>query len=65
MALVEAMDVFAVEALISDLHPSAEGANCGKILNREANCLSGRRKTTTNEPRTRATLALCQKQFGR
>jgi hypothetical protein len=41
------MDVFAVEALISDLHPSAKGANCGKILNREANCLSGRRKTTT------------------
>ena len=37
------MDVFAVEALISDLHPSAKGANCGKILNREANCLSGRR----------------------
>jgi hypothetical protein len=25
------MDVFAVEALISDLHPSAKGANCGKI----------------------------------
>jgi hypothetical protein len=35
VALVEAMDVFAVEALISDLHPSAEGSNCRKILNRE------------------------------
>jgi hypothetical protein len=57
------MDVFAVEALISDLHPSAEGSNCRKILNREPDCLSGRRKTTTNEPRTCATLAFCQKQF--
>ena len=54
-----------IEALISDLQPSAEGANCRKILNREADCLSGRRKATTNEPRTCPTLALCHEQFGR
>ena len=34
VALVKAMDVFSVEALVSDLHPSAEGLNCRKILNR-------------------------------
>ena len=64
MALVKAMDVFPIEALVSDLHPSAEGSNCRKILNREADCLGGRRKATTHQPRTCTTLALCHEQFG-
>ena len=58
------MDVFPTEALASDLHPSAEGSNCRKILNREPDRLGGRRKTTTYESRTRSTLALCHEQFG-
>ena len=65
MAFIEAMNVFPTEALASDLHPSAEGSNCRKILNREPDCLSGGGKTTTAERRTCATLALCHKQFGR
>jgi hypothetical protein len=53
-ALVEAMDVFPIEALVSNLHPSAEGSNCRKILIREPDRFSGRRKTTTYESRTRS-----------
>jgi hypothetical protein len=64
LALVQAMDLFPTEALASDLHPSAKGSNCRKILNREPDCLSGRGKTTTNESRTSPTLALCHEQFG-
>ena len=64
MALVEATDVFPTEALASDLYPSAEGSNCREILNREPDCLSGGGKTTTNEPRTNPTLALCHEYFG-
>lgn len=63
-ALVETMDVFTIEALVSDLHPSAEGANWRKILDREANRLSSRREMTPYESRTRSTLALCHEQFG-
>jgi hypothetical protein len=64
VAFVKAMDVFPVEALVPDLHPSAEGSNCRKILNREPDCLSGGGKTTTNGSRTCPTLALCHEQFG-
>jgi hypothetical protein len=64
VALVEAMDVFPTNSLVSNLHPSTEGSNCRKILNREPDRLSGRRKTTTYESRTRSTLALCHEQFG-
>jgi hypothetical protein len=32
VALVEAMDVFPIKSLVSNLHPSAEGANGRKIL---------------------------------
>jgi hypothetical protein len=53
------MDVFSIKSLFSNLHPSTEGSNCRKILNREPDCLSGRRKATTYESRTRSTLALC------
>ena len=56
--------MFPVEALVSDLHPSAEGANWRKILNREADCLSGRREMAPYESGTRSTLALCHEQFG-
>jgi len=42
------MDIFPVEALVTNLHPSAKCANCWKIFNREADRLGGRRKTTTN-----------------
>jgi len=58
------MDVFPIETLVSDLHPSAERSKCRKIFNREPDCLSGRRKATTYESRTRSTLALCHEQFG-
>ena len=58
------MDVFAVEALIPDLHPSAKRVDCGKILNRESDCLSSSRKATTYESRTRSALTLCHEQFG-
>jgi hypothetical protein len=64
VALVEAMDVFPIKSLVSNLHPSTEGSNCRKILNREPDRLSGRRKTTTYESRTRSTLTLCHEQFG-
>jgi hypothetical protein len=64
VALVEAMDVFPIKSLVSNLHPSTEGSNCRKILNREPDRLGGRRKTTTYESRTRSTLALCHEQFG-
>jgi hypothetical protein len=63
-ALVEAMDVFPIEVLVSNLHPSAEGANWRKILNGEADCLSGRREMTPYESGTRSTPALCHEQFG-
>jgi hypothetical protein len=58
VAFVKAMDVFPIEALPSDLHPSAEGSNCRKLFNCEPDCLSSGGKTTTNEPRTWPTLAL-------
>ena len=47
MALVEAMDVFPIKSLVSNLHPSTEDSNCRKILNREPDRFGGRRKTTT------------------
>ena len=65
MALVEALDVIAVEALVPNLHPSTKGTDRRKVLNREADCLSGRRKTPTNKPRTCPNLVLRNKQFGR
>jgi hypothetical protein len=43
----KAMDLFPIEALVSDLHPSAEGSNCWKLLNSEADCLSSGGKTKT------------------
>jgi hypothetical protein len=64
VSLVEAMDLFPIKSLVSNLHPSAEGSNGRKILYREPDCLSGRRKATTYESRTRSTLALCHEQFG-
>jgi hypothetical protein len=63
VAFVKAMDVFSIEALASDLHPSAEGSNCRKLFHCEPDCLSSGSKTTTNEPRTWPTPALCHEQF--
>ena len=65
MTLVEALDIFLIEALVSDLHPGAECSNCRKIFNHEADRLGSRRKTTADKPRTRRTFALSHKQFGR
>ncbi len=65
MALVEAVDIFPIEALVSDLQPGAECSNCRKIFNREADRLGSRRKTMADNPRTRCTFALSHKQFGR
>jgi hypothetical protein len=45
------MDVFPVEAL-SDLHPRAECTDCGKILDRDADCLSGRATNFSPEDET-------------
>jgi hypothetical protein len=64
VALIEAMDIFPIEALVSNLHPSTERSKRRKILNGEPDCLSGRRKTTTYESRTGSTLVLCHEQFG-
>jgi len=63
-ALVEATDVFCIQALVFDLHPSAEGTNWRKILNREADRFSGRREMTSYESGTRSTPALCHEQCG-
>jgi hypothetical protein len=35
ISLIEAMDFFAVEALISDLHPRAECTDCRKVFQSE------------------------------
>jgi len=59
VAFVKAMDVFPIEALVSDLHPSAEGSNSRKLLDNEPDCLSSGGKTTTNGARTCPALALC------
>ncbi len=64
LALVETLDVFPIEALVSNLHPSAEGSKCGKILNGKPDCLSGRGKAATYESRARSTLSFCHEQFG-
>jgi hypothetical protein len=59
VAFVKALYVFPIEALVSDLHPSAKSSNCRKLLNHEPDCLGGGVKTTTNGARTCPTLALC------
>jgi hypothetical protein len=62
-----ALNAFVVDTgrrfLSSSMPPGTEGSNCRKILNGEPDSLSGRRKATTYESRTRSTLALCHEQF--
>ena len=54
IALIEAMDFFAVEALVSDLHPRAECTDCKKVLHDETGSLRCYGEATIAEalPRT-------------
>src|SRR5262249_16929596 len=58
------MDVIAVKALVSHLHPGTQSANGGQFFHHEANCLCCGRKATVLERLTRARLAFGHEQFG-
>src|SRR5215471_2133205 len=51
------MDFLAVETLLSDLHPRAERAHCGKLFHCETNSLRCCGEATITERLTRATFA--------
>jgi hypothetical protein len=56
-AFVQLMDVVTVEAFISNLHPRAERADGGKILDSEADSIRGSGEATIIERLALATLA--------
>ena len=58
------MDFLAVEALVTDQHPRAEGAHCGELFHCETNSLRCCGEATIAEPLARTTLALGGEQFG-
>jgi hypothetical protein len=65
IALVQAMDFIAVEALVSDLHPRAERTDCRKIFHRETDGLRCCGKATIAELLPWTALTLGDEQFGR
>jgi hypothetical protein len=65
VALIQAPDVIAIEAIISNSHPCAERADSWKIFNRETNCLCRAGEPAITERLTHAGLALFwYEQFG-
>src|SRR5262245_9749615 len=64
VAVVEPLDGVAVEPLVADLHPGAERAHRGKVLDREANRLGGGGKPAIAERLAGAALALRHEQLG-
>ena len=59
------MDFLAVEAIVTDQHPRAEGAHCGKLFHCETSSLRCCGEATIAEPLARTTLTLGGEQFGR
>src|SRR5262249_31911624 len=64
-ALVQAMDVVAVETFVPDLHIGAECVDGGELLDREADRFRRRREAPIAGPLLRTALALRHEQFGR
>src|SRR5439155_4919673 len=64
-ALVETLDVVTVETLVADLHPGAERADRGKILDCESDRLRGGGEAAITERLARTALAFGHEQFGR
>src|SRR6516165_3635088 len=62
-ALVQPMDVVAVETFVPNLHVGAKRVDGGKILNREADRFRRRGEATITEP-LRTAFAPCHEQFG-
>src|ERR1700745_886312 len=63
-AVVEAPDVIAVKALVSDLHPRAQRHNSRQFFHRKANGLRRGGKAPITERLTCPALALRHEEFG-
>src|SRR5262245_48181696 len=62
VALVKALNVVAIEALVTDLHPGTQRAHGRKFLDGEPDRL--RRKAAIAQPLSWPALALCHEQLG-
>src|SRR5262245_65471150 len=64
VALVKALNVVAIEALVTDLHPGSQCAHGRKLLDGEPDRLRRGRKAAIAQRLSRAALALCHEQLG-
>src|SRR5215472_2406363 len=64
VALVKALNVIAIEALVTDLHPGSQCAHGRKLLDGEQDRLRCRRKAAIAQRLSWAALALCHEQLG-
>src|SRR2546422_10305774 len=64
VALVKALNVVAIEAFVTDLHPGAQRAHGGKFLDGEPDRLRCGRKAAIAQPLSWPALALCHEQLG-
>src|SRR2546421_450429 len=64
VAVVEALNVIAIEALVTDLHPGAERAHGRKLLNGKPDRLRRSGKATIAQRLSRPALAPSHEQLG-
>src|SRR5262249_1754879 len=64
VALIKALNVVAIEAFVTDLHPGAQCAHGRKLLDGEPDRLRCRRKAAIVQRLSWPALALCHEQLG-